>query len=566
MARLQIGCEFFREIREKDLCYVDKTRFIEEFLTSAPTKLSLITRPRRFGKTLMLTMLRDFFDIRQDSKALFEGLAISKNRALCDKWMNQYPTVFITFKRTGWQSFEDALEKIQSRISDICKENAFLLDSPSVDEADREALRTLKAKKGDKVLLYDSLKILCRALHAHYGRPVILLIDEYDVPLARAQENGYYPDMAELMRDMLEEALKNSQSVQFAILAGCLRISKESIFTGIDNIRFFDVSEPCGADKIGFTQKEVDDLLAAAGISVARDKIKERYEGYHFGDDTVLYCPWDILEYACDLQANPAAEPKNYWGNTSGNDVVHRIVAHSDLYDVRSKLDTLMRGSCIPARISENLTHACMYENADNMWTVLFFSGYLTKANPIQLRKCGVQAGAEVTGLAIPNKEVLEIFADAISDWFEDAVQDIDRTEIFKALWSDDAGALADLLCGQLDGTITWYDAREDYYHDFVKDMFTCTSWDYESDKWSCNRPDLVLYDKKKKHAAIIEIRRATSEKELPSKAEEALLQIKTNRYAAPLIRKKGWKVSLWGMAFFQKTCMLRVEEGTLQP
>ena len=567
MAMLQVGSELFREIRENDYCYVDKTAFIEEFLSSA-VRISLFTRPRRFGKTLMLTMLRDFFDISQDCRALFEGLAISKNRAICDKWMNHYPTVFITFKRTGGQSFEDALEKIRSRMSDVCNSFAFLTDSPSVDETDREALKTLTAKKGDKVLLSDSLKILCRALHAHYGKPVILLIDEYDVPLARAQENGYYREMEEFIRGMLKEAVQAGECLQFAILTGCLRVAKESIFTGIDSVQFFDVSEARFADKFGFTQKEVDDLLAQAGFSKKKDAIKEWYDGYRFGAGTKIYCPWDILHYLCTMKSNPEAKPEAYWADTSGNDILCKIAGYRDAGDIRHKLDTLMRGGCIPARLSDNLTHDSLYENADTIWTLLCFAGYLTKAGPKLLKKCGIKHGAGLTGLAIPNKEVLEIFASAISDWFADTVRDIDRTELFKAFQADDAHGVAEFLCGQMNDTICWYDAREDFYHDFVKGLFSFSSWDAESYKCCRNKPDLVLYDKKDRRCAIIEIRRTRSQRELPGMAEKTLTQIKKKQYAASLLAsllKRNWKVSLWGMAFFKKSCVLRVEEGKLQ-
>ncbi len=564
MAMLQVGSELFREIRENDYCYMDKTSFIEEFFSSA-IKNSLFTRPRRFGKTLMLTMLHDFFDISQDSKALFEGLAISKNRALCDKWMNQYPTVFITFKRTGGQSFEDALQKIRSRVSDICMEYAFLLDSSSVDETDREDLRTLKAKKGDKVLLSDSLKILCRALHAHYGKPVILLIDEYDVPLARAQENGYYPDMVGFIRDMLEEALKTNSSIRFAILTGCLGLSKESSYTGLNNLRSYGISDARFADKFGFTSNEVDDLLATAELSEKKDIIKEWYDGYRFGVDTEIYCPWDILQYIEDLQENPNAKPKAYWQNSSGNDVVHNFVDHCTVSNIRQKLDNLMTGGCIETRLTEALTYDRLYNKQENMWTVLYLSGYLTKASPEQMTKCGIAPDNELTALAIPNKEVLEIFASVIADWFDETVQDIDRTELFKAFWADDTNALTELLCDQMEDTLSYYDAREDFYHAFILGLFTFTGWEVDSNKeFGKGRPDIVLRDSKNKRAAVIEIKRTTSENELPGNAEEAIVQIKTNRYAAPLIRKKGWKVSLWGMAFFKKTCILRVEEGTL--
>ncbi|MDO4840684.1 MAG: AAA family ATPase, partial [Desulfovibrionaceae bacterium] len=312
MARLQIGSESFREIREKDLCYVDKTSFLEDFFYSSFIKVSLIARPRRFGKTLMMSMLHDFFDIRQDSRALFEGLAISKNKEICDKWMNQCPVVFLTFKGIEGQTFEDALKKIRSRISNICIEYSFLSDSISVDKRIRERLSLLKAESAEDSMLSDSLKTLCMALYAHYGKPAILLIDEYDVPLAKAYNYGYYDKMSMFLRDMLDEGLKTNTFLEFGILTGCLRISGESFFTGLNNFKCFGISDEFYADKFGFTSEEVDDLLAATGFSEKKEEIKAWYDGYLFGDDTEIYCPWDILQYVDDLQVKSTAMPKAY--------------------------------------------------------------------------------------------------------------------------------------------------------------------------------------------------------------------------------------------------------------
>ncbi len=563
--RIKIGGEKFRVIRENSCFYADKTAFIEELLSGEPPEVSLITRPRRFGKTLMMTMLRDFFDIRQDSRALFEGLAISKNKEICDKWMNQCPVVFLTFKGIEGQTFEDALKKIRSRISNICIEYSFLSDSISVDERIRERLSLLKAESAEDSMLSDSLKTLCMALYAHYGKPAILLIDEYDVPLDKAHKYGYYDDMAQFIRSMLNEGLKTNDFLEFGILTGCLRISGESFFTGLNHFKCSGISDVRYADKFGFTSKDVDDLLALAGFSEKKEAIKAWYDGYVFGKNTEIYCPWDILQYVDDLQADPDSMPKAYWLNTSRNEIVRTFVEHCNASVIRNKLNALMTGSCIQARIIENLTYDRLYKKADNMWTVLYYSGYLTKAGPEQVKKCGIKPEPDQTVLAIPNKEVLEIFASVIAGWFEETVQNIDRTALFKAFWADDADALAKLLCDQMEDTLSYYDAREDFYHALLLGLFTFTGWDVDSNKeYGDGRPDIVVSDTENKRAAIIEIKRGRSQRGLPGLTEKAISQIRKNRYAAPLLKKEGWHVSLWGMAFFKKTCVLRVEAGVL--
>ena len=564
MSTLQVGNVSFREIRENDYCYVDKTGFIEEFFSLA-IKLSLITRPRRFGKTLMMNMLSDFFDITKDSKAIFDGLTISKNKELCDKWMNQYPVVFLSFKDIEGLNFEEALGKVRSCISDVSNSFPFLTDSKTVREIDRLDLETLNLKKADKTLLSDSLKILCRALHAYYGKPVILLIDEYDVPLAKAYTYGYYPEMVQFIGNMLSGALKDYTIIQFGILTGCLRISGESIFTGLNNFKCFGISNVRYADKFGFTSKEVDELLAQAGFSEKKQEIKEWYDGYRFGKDTEIYCPWDILQYVTDLQDDPEALPLPYWQNSTQKDIVRTFVDQCNTGDVKNKLDTLMSGGCIGTRLIENITYDRLYESAENMWTVLYLSGYLTKAGPAQMEKNGIKPDGQLTVLAIPNKEVLEIFATAISQWFDNTVQKKDRTELFKAFWADDTDAVTALLCDEMEDSLSYYDAREDFYHALILGLFTFTEWEVESNReYGNGRPDIILRDTKNKRAAVIETKRTTSEDKLADKAEEAIQQIKTNRYAAPLIRRKGWKVSLWGMAFFKKNCVLKTEEGRL--
>ena len=417
MLDILIGGTSFREIREESCWYADKTAIIEEFVRTGPARVSLITRPRRFGKTLMMNMLSEFFDIAKDSRALFEGLAIAEDKALCGRWMNQHPTVFPTFKDVDGLTFAAALTRIASCISDVCIENAFLLDSPAVDPADREKLQTLKSKKGNKALLSDSLKILCRAFHAHWGRPVIVLIDEYDVPLARAQENGYYKEMADFIRSLFEAAFKGNESLQAAILTGCLKLAGESVFSGLDSFQCYGVADAGFADKFGFTSEEVDAMLAAAGLAGKKDAIQEWYDGYCFGDDAKVYCPWDILQYVDDLQYDTEAKPKPYWTDTSGNAAVYSFVSRTD-FNVQDKIEKLLAGEAVPCRLAEALSYDALQASEESFWTLLFMTGYLTKAGRRQMEKCGispdkVRGGTAV--LAIPNKEVAKLFASAVS-------------------------------------------------------------------------------------------------------------------------------------------------------
>ncbi|MBQ7503064.1 AAA family ATPase, partial [bacterium] len=300
-----IGAEQFKEIRENDYCYVDKTSFIEEMFRTAPPKVSLITRPRRFGKTLTMTMLQEFFDIRQDSRSIFEGLTVSRNTELCEKWMNQYPTVFLTLKGIEGQNFKESLILVREAAVRLCGDNAFLLESQRVPHGNRALLQRIIERTAEPAELAVFLQVFCNALKAHWGKPAILLIDEYDVPISCAEQNGYYKEMVGFMRSFLGAALKTNASLKFAVLTGCLRIAKESIFTGLNNFMCYTVSDVDFADKFGFTEAEVDGLLAAAGLTDKKADFKEWYDGYRFGNKTEIYCPWDILMHLVKLQKNP---------------------------------------------------------------------------------------------------------------------------------------------------------------------------------------------------------------------------------------------------------------------
>ncbi|MBQ2761135.1 MAG: AAA family ATPase, partial [Mailhella sp.] len=338
-----IGGESFREIRERNCFYVDKTDLLEELLASVPPKVSLFTRPRRFGKTLTMSMLREFFDIQKDSKGIFEGLKVARNKALCDEWMNKFPVVFLSLKYVEGQNFDHAVAQFASLISRVCTEHAYLNDCAEVTAIDKQEISGLILKQADATSFENSLLILCRALQAHWKKPVILLIDEYDVPLACAQQNGYYHEMVSFIRNMLGAALKTNEALQFAILTGCLRIAKESIFTGLNNFKCYGISEVKFADKFGFTSSEVDDILVQASFSFKKEEMKEWYDGYCFGNDREMYCPWDILQYVNDLCDDPQAKPQAYWNNTSGNAIVRSFIGRTDL-NIGEKFEALING------------------------------------------------------------------------------------------------------------------------------------------------------------------------------------------------------------------------------
>ena len=556
--RVKIGGEKFRVIRENSCYYADKTALIEDFLNGEPPEAFLFTRPRRFGKTLMMTMLRDFFDISQDSKSIFEGLAISKNKALCDKWMNQYPTVFVTFKGIRELTFEEALGKIRSRIGELCKAFKFLIDSSSVDETDREKLAALKAENSSKRHLADSLKTLCSALYAHYGKPVILLIDEYDVPLARAQENGYYSEMAVFIQDMLEEVLKTNDFLQFAILTGCLRITKESSYTGLNNLRCYGISDVRFADKFGFTSNEVDDLLSAAGFPEKKDVIKEWYDGYRFGDDTEIYCPWDILQYIEDLQAKATAKPKAYWENTSGNSPVRSFIGNT-AFKVSSKIEKLLADGYVTSSINEGLTYDSLYESEENLWTLLYLTGYLTTASPDMVNDC--DASADGQPLVIPNKEVKAIFLKTIKSWFKDTMQAMDRKPLFDAFWNGDSEGFQEKFSGILLKSISFHDYHENFYHAVLTGTFIGAGWEVTSNPESgLGRLDVLVKDEDNARAAIIEVKRSKTAGEMAKDAEDAIIQIKENKYVANF-EGDYKKIMFWGISFWKKFCEARAEE-----
>ncbi|MCR5815189.1 MAG: ATP-binding protein [Desulfovibrio sp.] len=545
-----IGGDSFKKIREEQRCYVDKTAFIEEFLAPGQPEVSLITRPRRFGKTLMLTMLQEFFDMRAKERNLFEGLAISQKTQLCDAWMHQYPTLFLTLKGVEGRNYGLALGQMSEVLRSLCIEHAYLLESDTVSPPDKKTFSVLYNGTDAEKNLANALFVLCRALEAHHGKPVILLIDEYDVPINCAEQNGYYEEMVGFMRNMLGAALKTNPSLKFAVLTGCLRIARESLFTGLNNFTCFGISEDFFADKFGFTSGEVDQLLAAINLPGRKKDIQEWYDGYCFGQKRKLYCPWDVLQYIYDLQRNAAAQPKAYWNNTSGNAIVKTLVREAS-DDSKNKIETLIGGGSINEVLCEELTYDLIYENESNIWSMLYLTGYLTKAE--------TQPDGEETALVIPNKEVRRIFISTVRQWFNETVRKQDLSCFAQALWNGDANAVQAAISDLLYGTISYHDSAENYYHGFLAGLLRGVGLNAQSnDEHGLGRPDIVIEDGRNRQAIIIELKIAEEFTQLEKKASEGLSQILERRYAAGL-QPMICTVINYGIAFWKKECAVKV-------
>ena len=550
--KITVGRDHFDSLIQNGSYYVDKTELLYELVEKTDTQVTLFTRPRRFGKTLMMSMMESFFDIRRDSRNVFEGLDIAKHEAFCARWMNQYPTLFVSFKDVEGFTFDEAYRKLRLEIADLCKKHSYLESSDRVDAGDVELFQKLRYITAEPEVIQYSLKTLSRMMSAHYGKPVILLIDEYDVPLAKANEQKeggqrYYPQMLDVMRGMMSTALKSNESLKFGVVTGCLRISKESIFTGVNNFATFSVLDDRFSQYFGFTQEEVDALLKAADLESKTPVFKEWYDGYLFGDHAV-YCPWDVMNYTADLQYKPTSKPKNYWKNTSGNGILREFVSRTDL-DVSEKFETLMNGGTILERVSDSLTYDSLHESEENLWSVLLMTGYLTKADPT--------AQGETVALRIPNQEILSIFEDTVVRLFTDTLDRSRQQELMNALWSGDETAASELLSDFLWETISFHDYHENYYHAFLGGIFVGLGYAVQSNQeQGLGRSDLAIRDKKNRRALIIEAKRSVQEDKMEQDCQEALKQIVDRQYAKGL---RGYRtIQCYGVAFYQKSALVK--------
>lgn len=411
--KIPVGRSGFTDIRRNDYYFIDKSGLIEEVIKTEATQVTLITRLRRFGKTLGMNMLYEFFDIRKDSQNLFTGLYIADHKELCGEWMNQYPVLFLSFKSIDGLNFGSAVNQLKILFSNICMEHYDLLESEKVNEVQKEWFHLLARKKADIDEMKNGINLPVKMLEVHYGKPVILLIDEYDVPLAKASEKGYYREMLDIIKGIMQ-AVKDNDSLKFAVITGCLRIAKESVFTGTNNFVSDTISDTRLNEYFGFTQKEIDQLLKETGLSSYTKEIKEWYNGYLFGN-IAIYCPWDVMNYVNNLLMKQSAEPKNFWENTRDNAIIRSFLDRAD-FAVNDKFEILLSGNYIKEKIVENLTYDMLASSEENLWSLLYMTGYLTRVRVDELAGDVLQCGQ--SALKIPNAEVMDIFRKNVKAWF----------------------------------------------------------------------------------------------------------------------------------------------------
>ena len=550
--RVGVGKSDFDDLRSAGNYYVDKTEFIYELVEKTDNKVTLFTRPRRFGKTLMMSMLENFFSVRLDSKEAFEGLNITRHVTFCEKWMNKYPVLFISFKDIEGLTFESAYKMLQTRIADVCKKIADLTEEKGINRYDVELFDRLQSKAADEDEVNNSLKTIMRIMHAVYGKKVILLIDEYDVPLAKANEGGgiknvYYEKMLGVIRGIMGTALKDNEYLQFAVITGCLRIAKESIFTGTNNFASYSVLDKRFSGYFGFTEAEMRELLKDAELQDKADLIREWYDGYVFGNSCV-YCPWDVINYISNLMNDEEQEPDNYWKNTSHNGILLTFVERTDFH-VEGKFEILMNGGTITQNIVDDLTYDTLHSSENNLWSVLLMTGYLTKADP--------KAGKKEVELKIPNREIATIFEDTVAIYFTDTLDKGMQKAMVQALWDGDEEAAARSISELLWKTISYHDYHEDYYHAFLAGAFVGLGYEVDSNKESgLGRADLILKDRSNRRAVIIETKRSVRESDMEKDCMAAKDQIVRQKYAQGL---NGYEQILrYGVAFFQKKALVR--------
>lgn len=552
---IPVGVSDFREIRQNGYYYIDKSGLIRELLKNTATKVTLITRPRRFGKTLSMSMLENFFDIRKDSRAWFEGLEIARDSELCQAWMNQWPTVFFSLKDIDGLNFESAYGQLKAQISELYKKYAHLLEYDAIDPDDKQNFLDLKAGRAGEVQVSRALSLLLRIMEAYYQKPVILLLDEYDVPVAKASSNGYYEQMLEVIKTMMSTALKDNSCLRFAVITGCLKIAKESIFTGTNNL----VSDTIGTSGLneyfGFTQKNVDRLLEDAGANSQAENIKVWYDGYRFGNFEV-YCPWDVMNYLRDFQQNPEARPVSYWKNTSDNAIIRSFIDYAG-GAITKKLETLLSGGYILQHIDENLTYDYLHSSEDNLWSVLYLTGYLTGLREEELPGA-VPDG--MTALRIPNEEIREIFETTIRKWFDDSAKTWNRKDLFASIWQGDSEAATEEINKLLRRTISYHDYREDFYHAFLAGIFTGAGYAVESNKeHGEGRSDIVVSDYTDGWVAIFEIKYSDSPEELETDCEKAIRQMDERMYAVEYEEQyPAERILCYGISFFKKRCLVK--------
>lgn len=550
--KLPVGIDSFEKLRREGFCYIDKTGLIRDLLNNWG-EVNLFTRPRRFGKTLNMSMLKSFFEIGADA-TLFDGLAISKESALCDAYMGKFPVIFLSLKGVDGLTFEDAYEGLRRVIVSEVSRLQYLLASDKISEEDKQPMRLIYERRESASDIVGSLQMLSSLLYKHHGQKAVLLIDEYDVPLDKAFQHGYYDEMVSLIRGLFGQALKTNAFLQFAVLTGCLRVSKESIFTGLNNFKILSITDIRFDEHFGFTEEEVEQLLKDYQLEAHWAETKEWYDGYRFGDANI-YCPWDVISYVDHLSADPHAEPEAFWINTSGNELVKRFIDKADK-TTQNEIERLSAGEAIEKQVRLDLTYNELDDRIENLWSVLFTTGYLT------------QRGRAVKGiyhLVIPNREVREVFVLQIQERFkETTLSDSARINRFCAAFlAGDSSTIQDMLYGYLWDSISVRDTavradrKENFYHGLMLGLLRSQgNWLIQSNAETGEGYSDISVSTPGRTGMVIELKYA-HDGNLESACAEALKQIEEKKYALGLQRRGMKNVICYGIAFWEKECRM---------
>ena len=562
LKKLPIGIENFEEMRREDFYYVDKSHVIEQLLTQWG-KVNLFTRPRRFGKSLNMSMLQSFFEIGKD-KTLFDGLRISDNQELCEEYQGKFPVVSVSLKGINGATYEEARRFLIKTINEEARRLSVLSDSTELDETDHELLTQLKKKEMTNDSLVYSIRELTELLEKHYGSKVIVLIDEYDVPLAKANENGYYDEMVLLIRNLFENALKTNNSLKFAVLTGCLRIAKESIFTGLNNFKVYSITDKSFDETFGFTDAEVKELLRYYGQEKYYETVKEWYDGYRFGNVDV-YCPWDVINFCSDHLADPGLEPKNYWANTSGNSVISHFIDSVGKPQklTRMELEQLVNGGIVQKEINSELTYKELYSSIDNLWSTLFMTGYLTQRG---------ESSGNRYNLVIPNREIRNIITNHILKMFKENVKDDGKTvsDLCDALLNQNPEKVELIFTEYMKKTISIRDTfaqkptKENFYHGLLLGILGFKeNWSVMSNRESGDGfGDILIRIEDEDVGIVIEVKYA-DDGNLQGECEKALQQIIDIRYTEALEQEGIHTIIKYGIACYRKKCkvLMRIDK-----
>ena len=560
---LPIGYDIFENVIRNNCYYVDKTSLVE-YLKEKGGKVNLFTRPRRFGKTLNMTMMYEFFRIGGNPE-LFNGLKISKNKALCEEWQNKFPTIFMTLKGVEGNNFESARLHLMGLIEDAIWSFKDLKNSEKLDEKEKEKYnQLLSIREANKELQNDiicqSLRILSELIYKHYGKNTVFIIDEYDVPLDKAENNGYFNEMISLIRGMFNNAFKTNPYLEMTILTGCLRISKESIFTGMNNFQVFSVADELANDNFGFTEEEVKEMFDYYDVSARLDDAKKWYDGYRIGNKDV-YCPWDIILFCSDLREKIDIFPRAYWANTSGNSIVRKMLENAD-DSIKQELEELVAGGVISKKIKQELTYQDLYKTTENIWSVLFCTGYLTSVG---------RTSSTDFQLRIPNREIRILYEQQIMEWLKESFREKQPllNNLYDGLYEGDAEKVEKALTEILAQSISVRDsmARKDYKENFYQGLLiglltpNNKGLVVESNRESGDGyPDLILYTRNYSIGIIIELKYAESPKKFQEALDEGMKQIENNRYIKIFDDEDAYVVRKFVIACYKKRCRVAIK------